>query len=231
LKDLREKGCIDWLYDPGGSSERSKPAVFFLGTNGIRLMRRLGRFPESELRKRYKDRVQQQSFMTRSLLIADCCLQLEAHSKDEGDSLQYSYTLPADYADQDSEIYDAYGNEAVRPDLIFTKHIRSEAGSTYQTYLLQLFDWGIPRYKVRKRLQAYIENLEPGASSIGSGARSSPILLVACPTLAELIYAKRYARRLLRATYEAVPREIIIRFATVDTLRSKGLTATIWEDL
>src|SRR6185437_6517558 len=112
LKDLREKGCIDWLYDPGGSSERSKPAVFFLGTNGIRLMRRLGRFPESELRKRYKDRVQQQSFMTRSLLIADCCLQLEAHSKDEGDSLQYSYTLPADYADQDSEIYDAYGNEA-----------------------------------------------------------------------------------------------------------------------
>lgn len=54
LKDLREKQFIDWFYDPDNPNEKPKPAIYFLGINGIRFLRESGDYPEDELRKRYK---------------------------------------------------------------------------------------------------------------------------------------------------------------------------------
>ena len=40
LKDLREKHYIEWIYSTD-FAEKTKPAIYYLGINGIRLLRTL----------------------------------------------------------------------------------------------------------------------------------------------------------------------------------------------
>lgn len=102
LKDLREKEYIEWIYDKNDFANKTKPAVYYLGLNGIRYLRTLNEYPSTELRKRYKESSRQQSFIGRCLTLADCCI--TAGTKSIGD-VQYSYALEADYTKPNNEYY------------------------------------------------------------------------------------------------------------------------------
>jgi hypothetical protein len=56
-------------------------------------------------------------------------------------------------------------------------------------------------------------------------------VLIACPTLPELIYAKCYAKKQLKE-HELQNREDVlrIRFATIEQARRQGVTGLIWEE-
>jgi hypothetical protein len=69
LKDLRQKQYIDWIYDPTNPGDMSKPAIYFLAANGIRLLRQAGAYSEAEVRKHYKDGSRQPSYITSCLLV------------------------------------------------------------------------------------------------------------------------------------------------------------------
>jgi hypothetical protein len=61
-----------------------------------------------------------------------------------------------------------------------------------------------------------------------------PNILIVCPTKDELIYAKRYTRKLLADTYgenEDIPEDICIRFTTTEQLRQFGITGRVWEQV
>ena len=94
LKDLREKQYVDWHYNATDFIAKSKPAIYYLALNGIQYLRGQSTYPAEELRKRYKEPNRTQVFIDRCLLVADCCIALQAKSSD---SLQYSCVLPADY--------------------------------------------------------------------------------------------------------------------------------------
>src|SRR2546430_243316 len=83
LKDLREKEFVTWIYSTG-FMEKSKPAVYYLGINGIRFLKTTDEYPIEELRKRYREDECSESFILCSKLIADrLCMVLEAKSDEK----------------------------------------------------------------------------------------------------------------------------------------------------
>ncbi len=220
LKDLREKQYVDWHYDATDFIAKSKPAIYYLALNGIRYLREVGGYPSEELRKRYKEPGRTQVFIDRCLLVADCCIALRAKS---GGELQYTWVLAADYADPDSE----YGflNE-LKSHLCFIKQDDEQTTG----YLLEVLDPLMPRYAIRKRIKDYVEYVASGDWQ-DETEYGPPIILIACPTVADLIYAKRRAKKELEDYDVDEDERSHIRFATVEKVKQLGVTARIWEEV
>lgn len=231
LKDLREKQFIEWIYKAGDPIEGTKPAIYYLGLNGIRFLRQTEDYPAEELSKRYRESARQQDFIKRSLLLADCGLHLETRNEGD-DNAVYEYALETDYANPDNDFSFLQESELVHPQLCFTKEqdINDEAIS--KTHFVEFFDASTPRYMVQKRLKGYVEYLQSDEWEQAKGDEELPIILIACPTLAELIYAKRYTKQKLMDAYnDEIPQELKIWFAPIEKIKAQGMTAVIWEDL
>jgi hypothetical protein len=216
LKDLREKHYIEWIYSTD-FAEKTKPAIYYLGINGIRLLRTLDIYPPEELRKRYRESSRQPDFIARCLLIAGCGVNLEA--KTTG-NMRYSFVTAADYTDPDN---DYYFLTELQPHLCFMKQsLRAKA-----SYLVEVFDPTTPRYKVKKRLKDYVIYLTSGDWERATQDDEPPVVLIACPTIDDLAYAKRRTRKLLENEGEASQ----LRFATTEQVKREGVTGIIWEDV
>jgi hypothetical protein len=222
LKDLRDKQYVEWIYDGADFAQKTKPAIYYLGLNGIRYLRTTDEYSLEELRKRYKESSRKPDFIDRCLLIADCCLMLKSKTTS---GTQYTFVTVSDYADPDSDY--SFLTE-LQPQLCFTK----KTARNETAYLLEIFDPTSPRYMVKKRLNDYIEYLENGDWESETDDEKPPVILIACPTIAELAYAKRRTRKLLADIWDdELPEDIHIRFATIDKLRSEGVTGIIWEEV
>jgi len=219
LKDLRDKKYIDWHYNPTDFALKTKPAIYYLSLNGIRHLRQTDVYPAEELRKRYKESTRKQSYIDKCLLIAECCITLQANSVDD---VGYSFHVESDYIDPESD-YD-FLNE-LHPDLYFTK----QDGDTTQAYLLELFDSITPRYAVKKKLSDYVEYLIDEEWREHTQSDESPVVLLAFESTAELLYAKRRLRRLLEDEPEEV--RASVRFATYEKVYEHGVTGRIWEEI
>src|SRR6266568_5498457 len=79
MKDLREKYYVEWLYSTD-FLEKTKPAIYYLGLNGIRYLKATGDYPPEELHKRYRDKDRAESFIDHCTLIGGCCAELKAKS-------------------------------------------------------------------------------------------------------------------------------------------------------
>lgn len=218
LKDLRQKHYIEWHYNRASFSAKSKPAIYYLGLNGIRYLRSLEEYPAEQLRRRYKDGSRQPDFMARCLLVANCCTMLQSQNTN---SLPFYWETETDYSHPQS---DYHFLTELRPSLCFSKQ---EAGRT-NYYLLKIFDASAPRYVVRKRLQDYLAFAAYGDWERETGG-PAPQLRFACPTTAELMYIKRRLRMLLEQ--EALAEKFNSKVTTIDLLTSQGITARIWEAL
>jgi hypothetical protein len=147
--------------------------------------------------------------------------------------VQYTYALEADYANPDHDYNFIAESEYIHPDLIFTKIIDGDE-TTAQAYFMQLFDLTTPRYIVKKKLKGYVEYFdsnEPDEWQKQTDQDQLPIVLIACPTLTELIYAKRYAKTQLEEQGLDDREDVHIRFATIEQVKRRGLTSMIWEDV
>jgi hypothetical protein len=58
-----------------------------------------------------------------------------------------------------------------------------------------------------------------------------PVILVACPTIADLIYAKRRAKKEVEDNDLSEEEAARIRFATIEKVKQLGVTARIWEEV
>jgi Replication-relaxation len=230
LKELREQQFIDWIYDPDSPEDKSKPAIYFLALNGIRLLREFGDYPEEEMRKRYKDSTRTRAFIERCLLIADCCLNMEARTA-EGSNVTYSYNTEADYLNPNNDYYFLSESEFIRPHLCYLKEKDTDDDFIAVNYVVEIFDVTTPRYMVKKKLKDYVNFLGSDEWEGGTGDGELPIVHIACPSVAELIYAKRYMRKLLEDAGQEDNEDICIRFATVEQIKKFGVTGKIWEDV
>ena len=254
LKDLRDKDYIEWIYSTD-FIEKTKPAIYYIGINGIRYLKSiewdnagtlLPYYPLEEVRKRYKESSRNRPFIDRCLLVADCCIELKEanNSSDISDAVaakklskvQYTFVTEADYIDPDSNYHFLAEHEALRPNLCIVKEEaekqkqedKDEAATT--NYLLEIFDSSLPRYRLRYRLKAYVTYLDENE---WEGQEPQPIIMLVCPNLNDLIYAKRRIKKLLLDTYyevEDIPEDIHIRFTTTEQLQRRGITAEIWEE-
>jgi len=221
LKDLRDKQYVDWHYDATDFIAKSQPAIYYLALNGIRYLREAGGYPGEELRKRYKEPGRTQAFIDRCLLIADCCIALGAKSSNE---LQYTWVLATDYINPDSEY--AFLNE-LKPHLCFIKQNNRQTTS----YLLEVLGPLMPRYAIKKRIKDYVEYLASSDWQDETEYDEPPIILVACPTVADLIYAKRRAKNEVEDSDLSEDEAARLRFATIEKVKQLGVTAKIWEEV
>jgi hypothetical protein len=220
LKYLRDKQYVDWHYDSTDFIAKSQPGIYYLSLNGIRYLRSLNEYPNEELRKRYKEPRRTQAFIDRCLLITDCCISLQTKSNNE---LKYVCVLPADYTDPDS----GYGSlSELKPSLCFIKQDENQTTS----YLLEVLDPLMPRYAVRKRIKDYTEYLASGDWQDKTEYDEPPVILVACPTAADLMYAKRRAKKETEDNDLDEDEASRIRFTTIEKIKQLGVTARIWEE-
>jgi len=216
LKDLRDNQFIDWKYNATDFIEKTKPAIYFLSLGGIRYLRATGNYPNSELRKRYKDKDCTDGFVGHCLLIVDCCTALQA--KNDA-SRQYTWLLPSDYAMNQSLDYTEFLSD-LKPHLFFTKH----EGTNVTRYVVENIVQTTPRYQLRKCLGQYIDHL----TNEWAGDDSVPIALFICASKADLIYIKRRAKMLFQEMSEP---SITLRVATIDSVKTNDITGHIWEEV
>lgn len=223
LKDLREKEYIEWIYSTG-FTEKTKPAVYYLGINGVRFLKTLDEYPVQEVHKRYREYARQKDFIARSLLVVDSIISLGERSSNTN-GLEYSFAVRADYIDPNS---DYHFLRELAPDLYYEKHERSVDGTATTSYLVTIFDATLPRYMVKKRLKEYVTYLYGGDWRDDTDSQEYCVHIV-CPTKADLIYAKRRTRLLL----EDIGRDEAthIRFSTAESVRLHGVTGIIWEEV
>lgn len=233
LKDLREKEYIGWIYSTD-FIEKTKPAIYYLSLNGIRYLKTLERkdedsntiplYPLEELRKRYKDDSRSRTFIDHSLLVADCMLALLAFNRATPGKAGYSWIPEAKYIDPDHDFHFLAEHEVLRPNLCMTRF--NKQGDVAANYLLEIFDATLPRYRMRRRLKAYVTYLD---DQEWEAADPQPIILLVCPSVTELTYAKRATKKLIEDTY-ADEGELRIWFTTAEILKREGVTGKIWEE-
>ncbi len=217
LKDLREKQYLEWVYNDTDFIEKSKPAAYYLGLNGIRLLKNTSDYPLDELRKRYRESSRSQGFIARCSIIADAVLDLKAKS---GESVRYACITQTEYADPNNEFHflAEFG-----PHFCYSA---KQKGKAKTNYLLEIFDSTLPRYRVRNRLKQYVTYLidEEWASERSDAQPTAQLVL---PTVADLIYAKRRIRKLLEDEWE--PEGVHIELTTAEKIKAQGVTGSVWE--
>jgi hypothetical protein len=235
LKGLRQKQYVEWIYSTD-YAERTKPAIYYLGLNGIRMMKTRP-FPEiDEIRKRYRDSSRSQSYIDRNLLIGDCAITLEkSETKSKHIMTNYFFETEADYM-RDYCFGFLVGNELIHPQLCYQKLIHDGYDEPYpaESYLLEIFDPTLPRYRIKKKLSNYVEYLDEEGEEWKSKTYTEklPIIQLICPRISDLIYAKRRTRGLMADIWEYDDEDRPhIRFTTIEKLKQQGVLAEeIWEE-
>ncbi len=244
LRDLRAKGYVEWIYSTH-FAEKTKPAIYYLGLNGVRHLRKLATtdedgkqlptYPPEELRKRYKEPTRSQTYIDRCVVLADCCASLKQQTTDKVD---YFYQTEADYLMESSYYHFVLDSELIQPSLMFCKDKYDSTGKeeeTLESYILEVFDPTLPRYRMKKRLGDYAKYLdeEDVTWKEQTNTEKLPIVLFVCPRTTDLIYAKRRTRKLIADAWgwkdedEERPR---VRFTTMEKLEAQGVTGEIWEE-
>ena len=222
LQDLREKHYVAWIYSTD-FTEKTKPAIYYLGINGVRYLRSTHEYPAAEIRKRYYESGRSEGFISRSIFLADISIDLAGITSE---NVRYACQTHAEYALPDRTFSFLSKIEDVHPDLCYMK----QEGAATKIYLLELLDATLPRYRVKRRLKYYVDYLDFSFNEWKhlSGRTDRPIVLFLCPTVSELLYAKRRTRKLL----ENVPdrASIHLKFATLDEVRRLGVISKVWEE-
>jgi hypothetical protein len=227
LADLRENHYVEWIYSTD-FLEKSKPGIYYLGLNGIRWLKKHQDHPIEEYRKRYREASRSQGFIDQCILVADCCIAMDKKSS-ANSSINYSYTLQADYTDPDDGYHFLSESELIGPQLCYEKTTATKDDVLAATYLLEVIEATMPRYRVRKRLKNYIEYLEDGEwQSETDEDEPNPIAMFVCPTLTDMIYCKRATKRLLE---EKWGEDIRMWFTTTEKIKANNMAGKIWEEV
>lgn len=231
LKDLRDKDYIEWIYSTD-FAEKTKPAIYYIGLNGVRHLKTVQyedgtpAYPLEDVRKRYKDNERSRTYIDRCLLIASCCLTLKIANRQANSKVQYRFIPETAYSIPEHDYNFLAEHEVLRPSLCIVKQEkkRGEEEPLVTNYLLEIFDSSLPRYRLSYRLKKYVTYLN---DQEWEGDEPEPIILLVCPTITDLIYAKRKTKKLIEDTYED---DLHIRFTTTALLQEHGVTAQLWEE-
>jgi hypothetical protein len=232
LADLRDNHYVEWIYSTD-FLEKSKPGIYYLGLNGIRWLKEYQDHPIEEFRKRYRESSRSQGFIDQCMLVADCCIAMNKKRADSSQTgknkVHYSYTIQADYADPDNGYHFLSESELIHPQLCYEKMVETEDDVEATTYLLEIIEATMPRYRVRKRLKNYIEYLEDGEWQDSTDEdEPNPVAMFACPSLADMIYCKRATKRLIEEKWDE---DIRLWFTTTEKIKAQGMTGKIWEEV
>lgn len=232
LKDLTQKEYVKRIYS-NKFGENTKPAIYYLGLNGAAFIRTEYYLMSEQVQKLYRSKDRSEEYISQCVLIADIALNLQSHSiqvmenKEKKTEVTYEALTATDLADPDQPF--GFLTE-LKPDLLVRKQSKKKTAKRVTTshFIFKVFSPTLPRYSIRKRLKEFIDFYLEGEWEDNQDGPFPAIMLI-CPTLSTLIYAKRLTRRLLEE--EDNPEGFAFRFTTVEELKKRGATGEIWEEI
>ncbi len=219
LPDLVTKHYLEKVPQPNTFASKTKPTIYHLGLNGIRLLKIQDAIPLDRIHNLYREKFKKASFIDRCQLLADICLMLLEKNKSNAKN-SYSFITQRAYEKEDSPFN--FLTE-LNPHLCFIK----QTGRKKKYFLLEIFEETLPKYRRKKRIQTYIEFFE-GYEWDENMDEPFPVILFVCPTKPLLISAKRMTKRLLE---DGQIEDIHMRFTTTDEVKEFGVTGEIWEEV
>jgi len=163
LKDLVEKNYLGRIYSRK-LLENTKPAVYYLSLNGIRYLKREKGIKGVYTRKLYFEKNKSDIFINHNLFIAELYTKLSvAHS-----TIEYGFkfdnftfatksrlSIRKGYRDV-KEIKDIIPDVHIRIVDIMAKTKKEKKENGSKDYFLDLFDFHVPGYALRHRVNQYI---------------------------------------------------------------------------
>lgn len=230
LNDLTKKHYLEKLPKDNTFEERTKLTVYRIGINGIRFLKTQDNISPELLRKLYREKDRSDNFVNQCFLLADISLYLREESarskRTESGSVSYELTTASEYANADSTFH--FLTE-LAPHLVVKKVEKKGKRITSRYHLLEIFEPTLPHYSIRKRLRTYLDFFYSNEWENNTKNTAFPILFFICPTKPFLIYAKRYAKKLLEE--EQSPEDLSIQFTITDEVKRFGVTGKIWEEV
>ena len=222
LKDLVEKEYLEKVPKSNTFEERTKLTVYRIGINGIRFLKTQDDCDEKIIAKLYKDKNRSANFIDQCILLCDIYLDLENKTIDK-DGVAYEVTMYSDYVNIDSPFHFLTD---LNPSLIYKEVKKHKKGTKSKYFLLEIFEATLPRHSIRKRIRVYLEFYYSNEWEDNMN-KPFPMLRFICPTKADLIYAKRYTRKLLEENQN--PEDLHVQFATVDDIEFSKEGINPWQ--
>jgi hypothetical protein len=220
LADLREKDYVEWVYSTG-YSERTKPAIYFTGINGVRYLKTREDCAPQLVRRLYREKSRSTSFITSCLLLGDYAVTLRAQSTG---GVSYDFATSSDFANPGSK-YHLLSRTSWQ--LLFIKHKVSDDDEITTRFLLEILDQTMPLYRIKKRLRDNVAFYFSGDWEKKTRT-PFPVLLFVCPALPQLISLKRYTKWLLKKDDD--PKDLHIRFTIPEKVERFGVNGGVWEE-
>jgi hypothetical protein len=227
LKDLTQKEYLRRIYSHK-FGENTKPAIYYLAHNGIGFLKTEYNLSSEYLTKFYRNKDRSEDLINQCVLIGDIVLNFKnrgIQSKQEEHELSYLVATATDLA---NPYYRFHILAELKIDLVVKKQKKKRTGkrTTESFFLFQIFTPTLPRDSIRKRIKDLIGFYNQGDWEEIED-KTFPSIMIICPTLSTLIYAKRLGKRLLEE--EDNPDDLHFEFTTFDQVKKHGVTGEIWE--
>lgn len=216
LKDLVEKGYLGRIYSHK-LLENTKPAIYYLSNNAIlwaryeKGMEYGAEFEQLDfkyLKKFYEDKHASQTFINHCSDIFDFYIQLKEKEK-KNKKVEYQITTKTElWITEKLHTYKEGEFENIKeiiPDMYIEKFENPEEEDiSSQTFFLQLFDPGVPRYALRYKIDQYIKfNQNDEWKHRFSGLDGKfPILLLIFPNQQKATQIGKYIKKQLDSSYD-----------------------------
>jgi hypothetical protein len=168
-------------------------------------------------------------FIEKSLLVGKIVLDLKVaanHSQDPSEEYALSYSIGTATDIANPEYRFNFLTE-YKPDLLVKRLKKKKTSKRTKSdyFLFAIIAPTLPHYSIRKLVKDFIELYD--GYEWDEISDTFPAIMIVCPTLATMIYAKRVTKGLLED--EDDPDDLHIQFTTTDKIKEHGITGEIWE--
>jgi len=241
LKDLVSKNYLGRIYSTK-LLENTKPAIYFLGNNGIIFIRsnkgeeylvENEQLDFKHMKKFYEDKNASLTFINHSIVICEFYNQLkEVERNSKKDALEYDVQTKTEMWIY-KQLHNNHDEDFTKtkqsiPDLYIEK-VKNPYDKTLQTqtFFLELFDSHVPRYAIVYKIKQFIKLIEEGSwKQYANMDGKCPIFLLIFPHYRKLNLVIQKIWEQLEQNYESD--DITILTTTYQKAITKGITDNIW---
>jgi len=211
LKDLVEKRFIGRIYSRK-FGENTKPAVYFLDTKVIQVLKEQKDINKLLLNRIYREKLRSKSFIKHNLFLADIYFYLNSLASENKSKLHFF--TKTDLAEHN------YLPEPI-PDLYFA--VEEDKGLT-RRYFLEAFSKGTPRYALRHRIFRYFNYYESNVWE-KTTKHSFPTILLVCPNKQMRGFLNKFIKETAEEQFDD---SIQFFLTTTKKINKSGMKKEMW---